>query len=97
MAKRSSPSDAVAKALELYRLYYVEGQRQPSYLAELYRLLDGFEIREADTYYRLVRPMVLQEEVRRPPAPAPVAAPVADLASRARPPYRLVVPDPTQP
>jgi len=97
LAKPSSPSDAVAKALELYRLYYVEGQRQPSYLAELYRLIEGLEIREADQYYRLVRPMVLQEEARRPPAPVPVAAPVGDLKSQARPPYRLVVPDPTRP
>lgn len=88
-------SDAVSRALELYRLYYTEGQQAPSYLAELHRLIQDFEMKEAIQYYTLVRPLVkvLSAAVQTRLAAPTVAVPVVVR----HPPYRLVVPAPIPP
>lgn len=86
----------VARALELYRLYYLDGQPSPSYLAELHRLIQAFEMKEAVQYYSLVRPLVkvLPAAVRtRPAARSREEVPVVVR----HPPYRLVVPAPIPP
>jgi len=53
-------SERVERALELYRLIFLDGQGTESRQAELSRLINELEMNEVTSYYKLVRPMVLQ-------------------------------------
>ena len=53
-------SARVERALELYKLIFVDGQSTESRQAELSRLINELEMNEVTQYYKLVRPMVLQ-------------------------------------
>jgi hypothetical protein len=53
-------SERVERALELYRLIFLDGQATASREAELARLINELEMHEVTQYYTLVRPMVRQ-------------------------------------
>ncbi len=53
-------SEQVERALELYRLIHLDNQATESRRAELARLTQTMESREAIQYYDRVRPLVTQ-------------------------------------
>ncbi len=56
----SQVSEQVERALELYRLIFIDDQATDSRRAELARLTQTMDSREAIKYYDRVRPLVRQ-------------------------------------